>query len=64
MSYDPASGKAVLTDSGDTAWKGNLTLKLTGSDTLSLDGTVNSVPISAKLHHVDTSKFRLTRDGR
>jgi len=57
------NGQASLSDDSDPTWKGRLTMEKPSEQTLALRGEVNGAAISAKLHRMDESKFRLVSRG-
>jgi uncharacterized membrane protein YphA (DoxX/SURF4 family) len=63
LKLDPAGRTAALSDDDDPQWKGVLTFSQAGPQLLEIQGTVNGSTISAKLHRLDDSKFRLTSRG-
>ena len=62
LTLDSKTGVAELSDSDDPAWKARLTFRNTGSDLLTVDGTVNGVPISSTWHRKQLSGFRLVQE--
>jgi uncharacterized membrane protein YphA (DoxX/SURF4 family) len=60
FALDQATGTAQISDDEDPAWKVKLTLQTPTPTTMNMQGTINGVPVSAKLHRVNVAKFRLT----
>jgi len=57
-----STGKMELTNSLDPAWNASLALQQTGENLLNMQGTVNGIPISAKLHRREIPDFPLTQE--
>ena len=62
LALDPSTGIAQVSDSDDPAWKARLTFQTPGNGRLTIEGTVNGVPISSSWHRKELSDFRLVKD--
>jgi hypothetical protein len=63
LKLNAANDEALLTDSGDAAWKADLKLQQPGPNLLNMQGMVNGVNVAAKLHKMDESRFRIRDEG-
>jgi len=63
LKLNAANDEALLTDSGDAAWKADLKLQQLEPNSLDLQGAVNGVNVVAKLHKMDESRFRIRDEG-
>ena len=63
LKLSEAKDEALLTDSGDAAWKADLKLQQPGPNLLNMQGMVNGVNVAAKLHKMDESRFRIRDEG-
>jgi len=62
IKLDKSNTSAQLSDDGDKDWKGHLTLQQPQQGLLDLQGEVNGMVISARLHKMDESRFPLTNE--
>lgn len=63
LDVDKTASTAALSDGGDDQWKGQLKFEQPRSDLLNLDGEVNGVTITARLHRMDESRFILQNES-
>ena len=62
LALDSRTGIALVSDSDDPDWKAKLTFQTSGNGLLTVEGTVNGIPISSTWHRKDLSGFRLVQD--
>ena len=55
--------EALLTDESDPAWKAGFKLQRLGPNALQVQGTVNGVNVTAALHRMDESRFKVRDQG-
>jgi hypothetical protein len=60
VTVDPGGKTTTFTDPGDPAWKCVLRIEHPGEDLLHLDGRINGVETSVRLHRLPSEKLRLT----
>jgi hypothetical protein len=61
--FDPAAGTLTLVNRNDKKWTANFSLKRSGPDRLSLDGSINGQKATLQLRQLDHTKFLLTSRG-
>jgi uncharacterized membrane protein YphA (DoxX/SURF4 family) len=63
LDWSADHAEAVLTDSGDKAWKADLKVQQPSPNLLALQGVVNGVSVAASLHKMDESRFKVRDEG-
>jgi hypothetical protein len=62
FALDSGTGIAQVSDSDDPNWKSSLKFQTTGNGLLTVEGTVNGVPITSTWHRKDLAHFPLVRE--
>jgi uncharacterized membrane protein YphA (DoxX/SURF4 family) len=63
IKWGPNHEDALLTDSGDKAWNAQLKLQRQGTNALILRGVMHGVNVTATLHKMDESRFKVRDEG-